>query len=120
MAELSTSRGTGALPRFSQVLIPSRKKDGNCLVHGLPLPTSTLGWRGKRRGCNPGGSDSELSRMAVAHLAQNWDGWVFLRSNNSLMLVLQVSSAPTCSRMKPGLPWEERRDVNFCVVACRI
>lgn len=113
MAELSTSRGTGALPRFSQVLIPSGKKDGNSLVHGLLLPTSTLGWRGKRRACNPEGSDSELSRKAVAHLAQNWDGWVFLHSNNSLMLVLQVSSAPTCSRMKPGLPREERRDVNF-------
>lgn len=95
-------------PRFSQVLIPSGKKDGDCLVHGLLLPTSTLGWREKQRACNPEGSDSELSRMAVAHLAQNWDGWVFLHSNNSLMLVLQVLSAPTCGRMKPGLPLHSR------------
>lgn len=105
-------------PRFSQALIPSGKKDGDCLVHGLLLPTSTLGWREKRRACNPEGNDSELSRMAVAHLAQNWDGWVFLQSNNSLMLVLQVLSAPTCSRMKPGLPWEERRDVKDPLLSC--
>lgn len=38
---------------------------------------------------------------AVAHLARDRDGWVFLLSSNSLLLILQVLLALPCSGMGP-------------------